>query len=104
MGMRNLRIDAFGDNILSVSNIPGGAFTARHDTVKMAINSLILDSGIRADCEVFGMFKDLIPVEALAEEENLQRGRGRQGLLPDFRLDVPGPGAGLVLWEMLSQN
>ena len=70
----------------------------------MAINSLILDSGIRADCEVFGMFKDLIPVEALAEEENLQRGRGRQGLLPDFRLDVPGPGAGLVLWEMLSQN
>ena len=94
LGMRNLTIDAFGDNILSVSNIPGGAFTARHDTVKMAINSLILDSGIRADCEVFGMFRDLIPVEALAEEENLQRGRGRQGLLPDFRLDIPGPGAG----------
>ena len=54
-----------------MSNIPGGAFTARHDTVKMAINSLILDSGIRADCEVFGMFRDLIPVEGLAEEENL---------------------------------
>ena len=40
------------------------------------------------------MFRDLIPVEALAEEETLQRGRGRQGLLPDFRLDLPGPGAG----------
>ena len=89
--MRNLTIDAFGDNILSVSNIPGGAFTARHDTVKCAINSLILDSGIRADCEVFGVFKDLIPVDALAEEEGLQTGRGRQGLLPDFRIDLPGP-------------
>ena len=48
LGMRNLTIDPFGDNVLSVSNIPGGAFTARHDTVKCAINSLILDSGIRA--------------------------------------------------------
>ena len=62
--------------------------------VKLAINSLIMDSGIRADCEIFGLFKDLIPVEALAEEETLQRGRGRQGLLPDFKLEIPGPGAG----------
>ena len=92
--MRNLAIDAFGDNILSVSNIPGGSLTARHDMVKLALNSLIMDSGIRAECEIFGLFKDLIPVEALAEEETLQRGRGRQGLLPDFKLDIPGPGAG----------
>ena len=92
--MRNLTIDAFGDNILSVSNIPGGDLTARHDQVKLAINSLILDSGLRADCEVFGLFKSLIPVEAFEQEENLQRGRGRQGLLPDFKLDMPGPGAG----------
>ena len=94
LGMRNLTIDAFGDNILSVSNIPGGAFTSRHDVVKLTLNSLIMDSGIRADCEVFGLFKSLIPVEALAEEENLQRGKGRQGLLPDFKLDLPIPGAG----------
>ena len=82
MGMRNLTVDAFGDNVLLVSNIPGGAFMARHDTVKMAINSLILDSGIRADCEVFGMFRDLIPVEALNEEENLQRGRVGRDFFP----------------------
>jgi hypothetical protein len=94
LGMRNLTIDPFGDSILSVSNIPGGSFTARHDLVKGAINSLILDSGLRADCEVFGVFRDLIPSEALTEEEDLQTGRGRQGLLPDFRLDLPGPGAG----------
>ena len=94
LGERNLTIDPYGDNILSVSNIPGGAFTARHDLVKGTINSLILDSGVRADCEVYGAFRDLIPVEALTEEEELQTGRGRQGLLPDFRLDLPGPGAG----------
>ena len=94
LGVRNLTIDQFGDNILSVSTIPGGAFTARHDSVKMTINSLILDSGIRADCEVFGLFRDIIPVEALNEEEGLRFGRGRQGLLPDFRLDLPGQGGG----------
>ena len=44
-----------------------------------------------ADCEVF---RDLIPVEALNKEENLQRRRGRHGILPGFRLDLPGPGAG----------
>ena len=60
----------------------------------MTINSLILDSGIRADCEVFGLFRDIIPVEALNEEEGLRFGRGRQGLLPDFRLELPGQGGG----------
>ena len=35
------------------------------------------------------MFKDLIPVQALDQEEELGRGRGRQGLLPDFRLEIP---------------
>ena len=78
--MRNLKVDIFGDNILSVSNIPGGSFTVRHDLVKGAINSLILDSGVRADCEVFGVFRDLISVEALAEEEDLRTGRGRQAV------------------------
>ena len=33
------------------------------------------------------MFRDIIPVEALIEE----KGRGRQGLLPDFRLEIPSP-------------
>ena len=60
----------------------------------MTINSLILDSSIRTDCEVFGAFRDLIPIEALNEEEDLQTWRGHQGLLPDFWLDLPGPGAG----------
>jgi hypothetical protein len=30
-------------------------------------------------------------VEALGQEEQLQRGRGGQGLLPDFKLELPTP-------------
>ena len=37
------------------------------------------------------MFKDLIPVQALDQEEEIGRGRGRHGLLPDFRLEIPSP-------------
>ena len=58
----------------------------RHDTVKTVINSFCQTSGLRAGCEVFGMFRDIIPGEALSEEEGLERVRGRQGLLPEFRL------------------
>ena len=48
-------------------------------------------SAIRAECEVYGLFRDLIPVQALDQEKELERGRGRQGLLPDFRLELPSP-------------
>ena len=59
--------------------------------VKTVLNSFCLTSNLRAECEVYGLFRDLIPVAALGEEEVLQRGRGRQGLLPDFRLEIPSP-------------
>ena len=54
MGERNLTVDPFGDNVSSVSNIPGGSFTARHDLVKTCINALCVDAGLRVGCEVFG--------------------------------------------------
>ena len=76
---------------MSVSNIPGDLFRVRHDRVKTLLNSFCLTSNLRAECEVYGLFRDLIPVEALGQEEELQRGRGRQGLLPDFRLELPSP-------------
>jgi hypothetical protein len=83
-------VDSFGDNLMSATNIPGDSFRHRHDKVKTVLNRFCLASNIRAECEVFGAFKDLIPVNALEQEdEGLQRGRGRQGLLPDFRLELP---------------
>ena len=42
-----------------------------------------------AECEFYGIFRDLIPVQALDQEEELESGRGRQRLLPDFRLELP---------------
>ena len=77
---------------MSVTNIPGDLFRFRHDTVKTVLTFFFcLTSKIRAECEVYGLFRDLIPVEALEAEEDLQRGRGRQGLLPDFRIEIPTP-------------
>ena len=91
LGQRGLRIDDFGDNLMSVSNIPGDSFRIRHDKVKTVLNGFCLANNIRAECEVFGLFRDLIPTVALDEDANLQRGQGRQGLLPDFRLEFPSP-------------
>ena len=84
-------VDPFGNNVLSVTNIPGDHNRIRHDKVKTALNSLCHTSGLHAECEVFGLFKDLIPVEAMNQENSIQRGRGRQGLLPDFMLEMPTP-------------
>ena len=91
LGQHGLHVDAFGDNVMSVSNIPGDLFRVRHDTVKTVINSFCVTSTIRAECEVFGLFRDLIPVGAMDNEEELERGRGRQGLVPDFRIELPSP-------------
>ena len=60
--------------------------------MKSVINRFFLTSSLNVECEVFGAFRDLIPVNALQQvDEGLQRGRGRQGLLPDFRFELPSP-------------
>ena len=91
LDQHGLLVDPFGDNVMSVSNIPGDMFRIRHDTIKTVINSFCMTSSLRSECEVYGLFRDLIPVEALENEEELERGRGRQGLLPDFRMEIPSP-------------
>ena len=37
LGQRSLTLDAFGDNIMSVTNVPGDSFRTRHDKVKTVI-------------------------------------------------------------------
>ena len=92
LGQRGLVVDRFGDNLMSVSNIPGDSFRHRHDKVKTVLNRFCLASTVRAECEVFGAFRDLIPGQALDQQQGgLERGRGRQGLLPDFRIELPTP-------------
>ena len=61
------------------------------DTGKLAIADEFLHAGLVHDCEVFGLFADLLPAQALGQGENLEWGRARQGLVPDFRIRLPTP-------------
>ena len=74
--------------------LPEDSWRTRHNTLKTAINSLCVWARIPAHCEVFGLFSYLIPAETLSKQEALERGRKRQGLLPDFKLDLSNPVGG----------
>ena len=78
-------VDVFGDNIMAAA-LPGDHWRTRHDTVKLCINSLCKWARIPATVEVWGLFSHLIPQEAL---NRMESGRARQGLIPDFRLEIP---------------
>ena len=88
IGAGRATVDHFGDNVMAAF-LPGDSWRTRHDTIKTSINSLCLWSGLRADVEVFGLFGHLIPAVSLDSEDSLSRGRKRQGLVPDFRLELP---------------
>lgn len=78
-------VDIFGDNIMSAA-LPGDHWRTRHDKLKMTINSLCTWARLPTTCEVWGLFSHLIPNEAMSRIEG---GRKRQGLVPDFRLEMP---------------
>ena len=73
-------IDKFGDAIMCCKYLPGDTWRARQDTGKLAIVSEWIDAKLVHDCEVYGLFADLIP----AQGEDWEWGRARQGLIPDF--------------------
>ena len=60
----------------------GDTWRNRHDTGKLAIVNECVSAGLVHDCEVYGLFADLIPAQAAAQVEGLQWGRARQGLIP----------------------
>ena len=78
-------VDMYGDKVMS-QNLPGDHYRTRHDKIKMTLNSLLTWCRIPTTCEVWGLFSHLIPNEALSRMES---GRKRQGLVPDFRVEVP---------------
>ena len=77
-----------GDKIMC-AHLPGDSWRWRHDAVKLCIINICNDSKIRADAEVFGLFRDLIPPEVLQAGGDLQYGRQRVGLTPDLLLRIP---------------
>ena len=64
--------------------------------MKLCIFSLLRWAGIRVVCEVFNLFADCIPQAGLAR---IERGRRRQGLVPDFKIQGDG-GEGDLLCEL----
>ena len=94
-------VDKYGDSVMAAA-LQGDGWRKRHDCVKMRIFGLLRWAGVEVDCEVFNLFSGLIPQQGLSR---LERGRKRQGLVPDFRLRVPvadgrRDGGQLVLAEL----
>ena len=83
-------VDPFGDRIMS-EILPGDHWRTRHDRIKMAIYSLCIWARVPVTAEVWGLFSHLIPADALTR---MERGRKRQALVPDFRLELPCPSEG----------
>ena len=105
VGRRGEVIDPFGDKILCCHDIPGDSWRHRHDTVKMAIYQEACLSKVPADCEVYGLFGDLLPAELMEEGGELQWGRARQGKVPDFKFihETPtGPRPSLAELKVIS--
>ena len=85
-------MDKYGDNVVAQA-LQGDGYRRRHDELKKKLVRLMRWAGIDVQCEVFNLFSGLIPQEGLAR---LERGRKRQGLVPDFLLRVPGEVVGEV--------
>ena len=83
-------VDMFGDNIMS-EVLPGDHWRTRHDKVKMAIHSLCVWARLPVTVEVWGLFSHLIPAQALTR---MEKGRKRQAIVPDFRIEMPSPTGG----------
>ena len=54
-------VDKYGDSIMNCSELPGDSWRHRHDTGKMAITNECYASKLPVDCEVYGLFSDLLP-------------------------------------------
>ena len=91
VGRRGIEADVFGDAILNCNDLTGDSWRHRHDMVKHAIVTECLASNLPHDCEVFGAFADLLPAVTQEAGGDLQWGRSRQGLVPDFKFHLPTP-------------
>ena len=84
------KVDRYGDMVMS-ANLPGSGHKTRHDKMKIHLLKLMKWAGMNVQCEVFGLFSRDIPQAGLAR---MERGRKRQGIIPDFKLLGGGGGGG----------
>ena len=89
-GTRRGTCDRWG---LKLCSLPlDGRFTKAHDRVKFAIARSLKDLGVSHLTEVHGLFTPLIPPGAQSRAALFMRrsvsGNGKQGLVPDFKVDL----------------
>ena len=93
------RVCRWGDKVVSAT-MKGDGWRKRHDAIKLRIQHLLRGADIPVQCEVFNEFADLIPQAGLSR---IERGRRRQGLVPDFKLRGE-EGEGEVLCELKAMS
>ena len=81
-------VGPFADELMT-AHLTEDSWRHRHDSFKVTIVNMCNEARVPIDCEVFGIFRDLIPAALTAEGGELQFGRKRAGLCPDFRLRLP---------------
>ena len=81
-------VGQFGDEVMTAA-LPQDTWTTRHDSLKVEMVSMANEARVPIDCEVFGLFRDLIPAEEMEEGGTLGYCRQRNGLCPDFKLRLP---------------
>ena len=83
LGATGARAGPFGDEIMC-AHLPGDSWRWRHDEIKLCIVNMCNESKVRAEAEVFGRFRDLLPPHLFEQGGDLQFGRQRAGLTPDL--------------------
>ena len=83
-------MDRYGDNVVGQA-LQGDGWRRRHDEIKKKLVNLLRWAGVDVQCEVFNLFSAHIPQKGLSR---LERGRKRQGMVPDFLIRAPGETVG----------
>ena len=100
LGARGAVAGPFGDELMC-AHLVGDSWRWRHDEIKLCIVNMCNESKVRAEAEVFGRFRDLLPPHLFQEGGDLQFRRQRVGLTPDLLLRIPTPdGVGDRLGEL----
>ena len=74
---------------LNCATMTGDSWRTRHDSLKVVLVNMCNDARVPVDCEVFGLFRDLIPAQLAGPGGELQYARQRNGLCPDLKLRLP---------------
>ena len=81
-------VGPFADELMT-AHLTEDSWRHRHDSLKVTLVNMCNEARVPIDCEVFGIFRDLIPAALTAEGGELQFGWKRAGLGPYFRLRFP---------------